>query len=94
MTHGSEDDRSTPVPERVFVGRGPERDTTVLWGRAWEGEGAPPYWPWTQILRVLLQDRDGAELKAIFGAATPYLAQIVPEIAVIHRRLCRAGVVY
>ena len=28
------------------------RDATVLWGRAWEGEGAPPYWPWTQILRV------------------------------------------
>ena len=30
------------------------REATVLWGRAWEGEGAPPYWPWTQILRVAL----------------------------------------
>ncbi len=23
----------------------------VLWGRCYEGEGAPPYWPWVQILR-------------------------------------------
>ena len=60
------------------------RAATVLWGRAWEGEGAPPYWPWTQILRVALHERDGAALEAIFGAATPYLAQIVPEV---HDRL-------
>lgn len=24
----------------------------TLWGRAWQGEGAPAYWPWIQILRV------------------------------------------
>ena len=23
----------------------------VLWGRCWEGDGAPAYWPWIQILR-------------------------------------------
>ena len=25
----------------------------VLWGRSLEGEGAPPFWPWLQILRAL-----------------------------------------
>jgi hypothetical protein len=25
----------------------------VAWGRAWEGGGAPPYWPWIQVLRSL-----------------------------------------
>jgi predicted ATPase len=23
----------------------------VLWGRCWESDGAPAYWPWIQILR-------------------------------------------
>src|SRR6185436_11407692 len=27
----------------------------VIWGRAWEGEGAPPYWPWAQIFRSYAQ---------------------------------------
>ena len=26
-------------------------DVTVAWGRCWEGEGAPAFWPWTQVLR-------------------------------------------
>ncbi len=25
----------------------------VVWGRAWEAGGAPPFWPWTQALRAL-----------------------------------------
>lgn len=28
-------------------------DMDVVWGRAWEAGGAPPYWPWTQVLRGL-----------------------------------------
>src|SRR4051812_45154825 len=24
----------------------------VRWGRCWEGDGAPAFWPWTQILRA------------------------------------------
>jgi tetratricopeptide (TPR) repeat protein len=56
------------------------RGAEVLWGRSWEGEGAPPYWPWVQIIRAYVQERAGVELDAIFGAATPYVAQIVPEI--------------
>ena len=30
----------------------------VLWGRAWEGGGAPAYWPWLQIMRRLATERD------------------------------------
>ena len=26
----------------------------VLWGRCYEGEGAPPFWPWIQIIRSYL----------------------------------------
>lgn len=31
----------------------------VHWGRCWEGDGAPAFWPWIQILRTL--GRDGAD---------------------------------
>src|SRR5687768_6184143 len=30
----------------------------VLWATCWEGEGAPAYWPWVQLLRPLVADRD------------------------------------
>ena len=33
----------------------------VLWGRCWEGEGAPAFWPWLQILRPILELGLGAE---------------------------------
>jgi DNA-binding CsgD family transcriptional regulator len=29
-----------------------DRDIPVLWGRAVETDGAPPYWPWRQMLRA------------------------------------------
>src|SRR5215210_8220198 len=45
-----------------------ERGARVVWGRCWEGGGAPPYWPWVQIVRELAEDRDDATLKAWLGA--------------------------
>ena len=26
------------------------RQAQVLWGPCYEGEGAPPYWPWVQVI--------------------------------------------
>src|SRR5262249_13794522 len=56
------------------------RGAEVLWGRSWEGEGAPPYWPWAQIIRAHLEAGMGADLASLFGAATSYVVQIVPEL--------------
>src|SRR5215467_14873493 len=56
------------------------RGGDVLWGRSWEGEGAPPYWPWAQIIRARVGNRERAALESLFGAATPYMAQLVPEL--------------
>src|SRR5438552_2358829 len=50
-----------------------ERGHLVLWGRCWEGEGAPPYWPWIQVIRACLP-------RVADGAGAPYLAQLVPEL--------------
>src|SRR2546427_7675921 len=32
-----------------------ERGGLAFWGRCWEGEGAPPYWPWVQVIRAYLR---------------------------------------
>src|SRR5213594_3819926 len=54
-----------------------QRGGVVLWGRCWEGEGAPPYWPWVQVIRAHLRTgRQGVTV----GAGAPYLAQLVPEL--------------
>ena len=49
-------------------------------GRAHEGEGAPPFWPWIQILRSLGEARPAAELREAAAMAAPDLAQLVPEL--------------
>jgi eukaryotic-like serine/threonine-protein kinase len=33
------------------------RGALVLWGCCWEGEGAPAFWPWVQVVRAYLQNR-------------------------------------
>ncbi len=32
----------------------------TLWGRCWEGSGAPAYWPWIQLARTLVRVGDPA----------------------------------
>src|SRR5881409_1593069 len=57
-----------------------ERGGVALWGRCWEGEGAPPYWPWVQVIRALLQGVPAEELRPSVGAGAPYLVPLVPEL--------------
>jgi hypothetical protein len=52
----------------------------VIWGRCWEGEGAPAFWPWVQVLRTCLRQTNGPTLAARLGPGAPYVAQLVPEV--------------
>lgn len=38
------------------------RGHRVVWGLCWDADGAPPFWPWTQIARTLLSTTRGTEL--------------------------------
>jgi DNA-binding CsgD family transcriptional regulator len=51
----------------------------ALWGRCPEEPGAPPYWPWLQLIRryVALQDED--VLGEMLGSAAAYVAALDPE---------------
>ncbi len=51
----------------------------MLWGRAWEAGGAPPYWPWLQVLRALLQE-ERALLDALPRARVAPLFALLPEL--------------
>ena len=53
----------------------------VLWGRAWEGGGAPAYWPWVRIIRRLAAERDvGPAIQALGPEARARLANLVPDL--------------
>jgi len=43
------------------------RGAQVLWGRCYEEEGAPPYWPWVQIIRSYVYEREPSELMSEMG---------------------------
>jgi hypothetical protein len=52
----------------------------VLWGRCWEGGGAPPYWPWIQVIRAYLRVPEAADVFAQLGPGAAYLARMVPDV--------------
>ena len=52
----------------------------VLWGRCWESEGAPPFWPWIELLRGLVRCRERSTLRRDLGSGASLIAGLVPEI--------------
>ncbi len=56
------------------------RNVQVLWGRCYEGEGAPVYWPWVQAIRSYVHDRDPAALMSEMGPGAADIAQVVSEV--------------
>ncbi len=41
-----------------LASRAESRGVRVFWGRCYEDEGAPPYWPWVQPIRAYVQQAD------------------------------------
>ncbi len=57
------------------------RDARVLIGRAYEGEGAPVYWPWVQIARAYMEDRPKGEIEADMGPGAADIKQVIGEVS-------------
>jgi DNA-binding winged helix-turn-helix (wHTH) protein/tetratricopeptide (TPR) repeat protein len=55
------------------------RGARVHGGRCYEGDGAPAFWPWVQVLRAALRDVE-PRLLAELGPAAADIAELVPEI--------------
>jgi DNA-binding CsgD family transcriptional regulator len=60
--------------------RAAQRAARILWGRCHEEEGAPPYWPWVQILRAATAGQSAEALRADLDAGAGEIAEIVPEV--------------
>jgi len=56
------------------------RNAQVLVGRCHEGNGAPAFWPWLQLVRAYLRKRDTAAIAAAMGAGAADIAQIAAEV--------------
>ncbi len=57
-----------------------EQDALVLWGRCWEGGGAPAFWPWLQILRAYARNGETEAVLERLGPVAHPLVQLVPEL--------------
>jgi len=54
----------------------------VLWGRCWEGEGAPAYWPWIQVVRSFLGALDPPR-RASLALESEVASDIIQQVAQI-----------
>ena len=56
------------------------RSAQVLWGRCYEQQGAPPYWPWVQAIRSYVRDVEPDQLRSEMGACAEDIAEIVSDV--------------
>ncbi|MFQ6027699.1 MAG: serine/threonine-protein kinase PknK [Dehalococcoidia bacterium] len=56
------------------------RGAQVLWGRCYEEQGMPPYWPWVQAIRSYVRERDPEQLRAELGAGAADIAEVVSDV--------------
>jgi len=49
---------------RAFAREASGDGALVLWGSGWEDGGAPPYWPWVQVLRAYDRHAESAAMAA------------------------------
>ena len=63
-----------------LAGQAREAGHVVLWGRGWEDAGAPPYWPWVQILRSYVRAADLDDVRRQLGHGASDVAQMLPEL--------------
>src|SRR5262245_33159636 len=58
-----------------------QQGTLVLWGRCPEEPGAPPYWPWLQLLRRYAELHDDETMRAMLGAHAGVLLALDADLA-------------
>jgi len=56
------------------------RGAQVLWGRSYEEQGVPPYWPWVQAIRSYVRERDPEQLRSEMGSGAADIAEVVSDV--------------
>ena len=65
---------------RAFARAAGNDGALVLWGSGWEDGGAPPYWPWVQVLRSYGRQAGTEALAEAAGPQAAVLGQLLPEL--------------
>lgn len=65
----------------IVAERAEWRGMCALWGRCNEEPGAPPYWPWQQLVRTWIASHDEETVSRALGCGVAPLAEIVPDLA-------------
>ncbi len=65
---------------RELEGYARMRGANVAWGRCFEEQGLPSYWPWVQVVRGLMRDSQPDDIRAALGAGAPEIAEIVADV--------------
>jgi DNA-binding SARP family transcriptional activator len=55
----------------------------VYWGHGYEGNGAPPYWSWMQIVRKYLANHRPEVVKKDMGSGVADIARIIPDVRAV-----------
>lgn len=63
-----------------FAARAGAAGATVLWGRCFEGDWAPPYAPWVEALDDFARGLPPETLRAVLDLGAPPLATMLPAI--------------
>jgi tetratricopeptide (TPR) repeat protein len=87
LIHGEPGIGKTRVADEL-ASRARAQGMRVLWGRCREGEGAPAYWPWIQIVREFLGALDDRQRSSVLESEVAsdvihQVGQIVPELRTI-----------
>ena len=76
---------------RELVGRAEHQGSATAWSVALDGEAAPAYWHWMQVIRVLARQREAAEIFSPSDAELGWLQVIVPELAPMLPQIALTG---
>jgi len=57
-----------------------QHGAAVFWGRSTLAEGAPPYWPWVEILRALLKEIGAEQFARLAGPGLADVLQVPPQL--------------
>ena len=63
-----------------MVAAGESAGLVVASGRCFEGGGAPPYWPWSQVIRSLVSRLGADHVLAAAGARALLVGNLAPEL--------------
>ena len=57
-----------------------KRNFCVLWGRCYEEQGAPSFWPWIEAIRDFIGAHSSEQIRDALGEGAADVAQIVTEL--------------